>query len=129
MSPSFRRRVPRLLAATALAASLVLPASVGPARAADKLVLRVGTAQDLDSMNPFQTALLVGYEAFTLNYDLLVGFGEDMEPVPGFAASWSQSADGMTWTFKIRPGHEVVGRPAGDRRGRPLDAPVRGSTR
>lgn len=104
MSSSFGRRVPRLLAAVALAASLVLPASTGAARAADKLVLRVGTTQDLDSMNPFQTALVVGYEAFTLNYDLLVGFGEEMEPVPGYAASWSQSTDGLTWTFKIRPG-------------------------
>jgi len=113
MSPSFRRRVPRLLAAVALAASLVLPASAGAARAADKLVLRVGTTQDLDAMNPFNTALLVGYEVFTLNYDMLVGFGENLEPIPGFAASWTQSTDGLTWTFKIRPGMKWSdGRPA-----------------
>ena len=40
----------------------------------------------------------------TLNYDTLVGFGQDVQPVPGFAESWTRSADGLTWTFKIRAG-------------------------
>ena len=39
--------------------------------------------------NPYQTALVVGYEAFGLTYDLLVDFGQNVEPVPGFAESWS----------------------------------------
>ncbi len=58
-------------------------------RAADLLILRVGTVEDLDSLNPFETALNVGYEVFTLNYDLLVNFGQDNEPVPGFADKWT----------------------------------------
>ncbi|HEX5823714.1 MAG TPA: ABC transporter substrate-binding protein, partial [Candidatus Limnocylindrales bacterium] len=33
-----------------------------------------------------------------------VNFGPDIEPVAGFAESWTQSSDGLTWTFKIRPG-------------------------
>jgi peptide/nickel transport system substrate-binding protein len=41
------------------------------------------------------------FEVFTLNYDLLVNFGQDLEPVEGFATSWTQ--DGTKWTFKIRP--------------------------
>ena len=38
-------------------------------RAAEEepLVLGIGTTQDLDSMNPFNTALVVGYEVFSLN--------------------------------------------------------------
>lgn len=101
-----RARATRALAALALAVSVMLPAAA-PMGAADEpagLVLRVGTTQDLDSMNPFQTALVVGFEAFTLNYDLLVGIGPNLEPVPGFAESWTQSEDGLTWTFKIRNG-------------------------
>ena len=47
---------------------------------------------------------MVDFEIMTLNYDTLVGFGQDVEPVPGFAESWTRSADGLTWTFKIRPG-------------------------
>jgi peptide/nickel transport system substrate-binding protein len=97
-------RLIRLLAGLGLAGALLLPALAVPARAADeKLVLRVGTSQDLDAMNPFNTALVVGFEVFTLNYDLLVNWGGDLEPVPGFAESWTQSEDGLTWTFKIKP--------------------------
>jgi peptide/nickel transport system substrate-binding protein len=103
----FTGRLARLAAAAALAAALLLPAAA-PAAAANDHVLRVGTIQDLDSMNPWNTALTTGYEVFTLNYDLLVGFGPNLEPVPGYAESWSRTAnaDGtsFTWTFKIHPG-------------------------
>ncbi len=93
------------LAALALALSALLVAGPPvPARAADPLVLRVGTTQDLEALNPFNAYQYIGYEVFYLNYDLLVGFGNDLKPIPGFAESWSQSADGKTWTFKIRPG-------------------------
>jgi peptide/nickel transport system substrate-binding protein len=103
MRLSVRARAPRLIAAVGLAATLVLPAAA-PAAAADPAILRVGTTQDLDSLNPYQTALLVGYEIFTLNYDMLVGFGPNNETVPGYAETWTQSSDGLTWTFKIRSG-------------------------
>ena len=54
--------------------------------------------------DPWNSVVVADFEVFTLNYDLLVNFGADLEPVPGFAESWSPSADGKTWTFKIRPG-------------------------
>lgn len=98
-------RLVRLLAALSLSGALLLPALAAPARAADEpLVLRVGTIQDLDSANPYQTLLVVGYEVFQLTYNLLVDFGPDLEPVPGFAESWVRAADGTSWTFKFRDG-------------------------
>ena len=104
---TFSARLLRVVAAAALAGAAVLP-SITPVAAAAPLVLRAGTTQDLDSMNPWNSALETGYETFTLNYDLLVGFGKDLEPVPGYAASWSRVAapDGksFTWTFKMRDG-------------------------
>jgi peptide/nickel transport system substrate-binding protein len=103
MRPSLRARFARLALALGLAFSAVLPAAT-PASAADKLVLRIGTTQDLTSLNPWNASLVVDYEVFQINYDLLVGFGNDLSPVPGFAESWSPSADGKMWTFKIRPG-------------------------
>jgi peptide/nickel transport system substrate-binding protein len=103
MRLSVRARAPRLIAAFGLAATLVLPAAAPTAAATE--VLRIGTTQDLDSLNPFQTAYLVGYEIFTLNYDMLVGFGPNNETVPGYAASWTQSSDGLQWTFKMHPGN------------------------
>jgi peptide/nickel transport system substrate-binding protein len=103
MRSTLRGRMARLAALAGLTAALVFPGAA-PATAADPVVLKIGTTQDLDSLNPYQTALLVGYEVFTLNYDMLVGFGPDNESVPGYAESWSQSTDGLTWTFKIRSG-------------------------
>ncbi len=98
-------RFVRVLVGLGLAGALLLPALAAPARAAEEpLVLRVGTVQDLDSTNPYQTLLVVGYEVFQLTYNLLVDFGPDLEPVPGFAESWARAADGKSWTFKFRDG-------------------------
>jgi peptide/nickel transport system substrate-binding protein len=96
-----RSRAARLTVAIGLAAATVLPgaSSVG---AQEGLVLRAGTDQDLQVLNPWNSVVVADFEVFTLNYDLLVNFGQDLEPVPGFAESWTQ--DGTKWTFKIRPG-------------------------
>lgn len=103
MRPSLCARFGRFGLAAGLAFGLIAPAGV-PAVAADPVVLRVGTVQDLDSLNPYGTALEVGYEAYLLTYDLLVQFGPDIEPSPGFADSWKRAADGHSWTFHIRQG-------------------------
>lgn len=101
MPLSSRHRVVRSSLAFLLGVTLLLPAAA-PATAADPVVLRVGTTQDLDSTNPFNTLLVVGYEAFQLTYNLLVDFDKDAHPAPGFADSWTRSADRVT--FHIRDG-------------------------
>jgi peptide/nickel transport system substrate-binding protein len=98
-----RARAIRFMAAIGLAISTALPALQASAAEGD-LVLRTGTDQDLQVLNPWNSVVVADFEVFTLNYDLLVNFGQDLEPTPGFAESWSQSADGKSWTFKIRPG-------------------------
>jgi peptide/nickel transport system substrate-binding protein len=103
MRSPLRARWARTLGAGALVAALLLPGAA-PASAADPVILRVGTTQDLDSLNPYATLLVVGYEAFQLTYNLLVDFGPDLEPIPGFADSWERAADGKSWTFHIRDG-------------------------
>jgi peptide/nickel transport system substrate-binding protein len=104
MQESQRARASRVLMAVGLLLGAMLPGAAAPTAAADPLILRAGTTQDLDSLNPYATALVVGYEAFLLSYDLLVTFGPDLEPAPGFAESWQRAADGHSWTFKIRSG-------------------------
>ena len=96
-----RRRVARLSASFALAFSVLLPGAV-PAAAADPVVIQVGTTQDLDATNPFNTELVVGYEAFQLTYNLLTEFDKDAKPGPGFADTWERSPDKVT--FHIRDG-------------------------
>jgi peptide/nickel transport system substrate-binding protein len=96
-----RLRAARAAIAAMFALTVLLPAAA-PAAAADPVVLRVGTTQDLDSTNPWNTLLVVGYEAFQLTYNLLVEFDKDAHPAPGFADSWQRSADRVT--FHIRTG-------------------------
>jgi peptide/nickel transport system substrate-binding protein len=103
MPRSRRVRSLRALAASMLAVSLLVPAA-SPVAAQDELVLRVGTTQDLDSINPFATALVVGFEVFTLNYELLTSFDQQLATAPGFAESWSANEDGTVYTFKIPAG-------------------------
>jgi peptide/nickel transport system substrate-binding protein len=103
MHPSPRARVGRSVVAALIVLAALLP-SAGPATAADPLILRAGTDQDLQVLNPFNSVTVADFEVFTLNYDLLVNFGPNIEPAPGFAESWTASPDGKTWTFKIRPG-------------------------
>ncbi len=99
----------RTIATGLLAVALVATLSRGTTAVAaeasasplEAVVLSVGTTQDLDAMNPFNTALVTGFEVFALNYDLLTGFGSNLEPVPGFAESYSVSADGLAYTFTI----------------------------
>ena len=97
-----RPRSARILVALGLISVLVLPATpVGAVGVANPVVLRVGTVQDLDTMNPYLTEYFIGYEVFGLNYDLLVSYGQNDEPAPAFASSWTQ--DGTKWTMKIDP--------------------------
>src|SRR6185295_18195612 len=103
---TMRLSTPARLARFALASALVLALGVpaaGPVAAADPVVLKLGTTQAIDSVNPYQSALVESYEAFELSYDQLVGFGPDLEPAPAFAESWSRNTDGKAWTFKFRP--------------------------
>ncbi len=104
MRSPLRARVARALAASALALSSILPAAAATVRAADPVILKVGTTQDLDAINPYNTALVVGYEAFALTYNVLVDFGENAEPIPGFADSWARNPDGHSIKFHIRTG-------------------------
>ncbi len=103
MPVTFRVRWARALGALGLAAAVLAPAAA-PAVAQEKLVLRAGTDQKIEVLNPWLSTLVVDYEVYTLNYDLLVGFGQDLKPAPGFADRWESSADQQTHTFHIREG-------------------------
>jgi peptide/nickel transport system substrate-binding protein len=104
MALPLSRRILCVGAVFALLLSALSPSFGHPARAATPLVLRVGTATQIQSLNPWQIVEEEDYEVMTLNYDTLVGWGPDLQPAPGFAESWTRSADGNTWTFKIRAG-------------------------
>ncbi len=103
----------RRFAVAIIAATLLIGLAAGVARAAtsaspspsgEKIILRIGTLQDIDSLNPFAGVTVAAYEMFHLNYDMLTGYAPNGDVRPEIADSWETSADGLTWTFKIHPG-------------------------
>jgi peptide/nickel transport system substrate-binding protein len=85
---------------------LIAPALLGPggAQAQGDLVLKVGTDQKLETLNPWQSITVADYEIFQVQYELLVGFDNALKPAPAFADKWSDSADQKTHNFHIREG-------------------------
>src|SRR5687767_10845296 len=70
----------------------------------EKVVLRMGMTNEIDSLNPFKLLEIPSFEISALNYNLLVEFSdEDFSPTPGLADSWETSDDGLEWTFHINP--------------------------
>jgi peptide/nickel transport system substrate-binding protein len=104
-------RVLALTIAAVLAAGLLwsigsaLAASTSPSPAGTTTILRIGTVQDADNLNPFIGYSGTAYEIFHLDYDMLVGYSpKGFAPRPELATSWQDSPDGKTWTFHIRHG-------------------------
>ena len=62
----------------------------------------------MSKMNPFLQTYSTEFSVSRHIWDCLVKLSaEDNSIVPAAAESWESSEDGMTWTFHIRPGHEV----------------------
>jgi hypothetical protein len=100
MRSPMRRQLTRVLVALGLVSALILPAA-SPVGAADPVVLRVGTVQDLDAMNPYLTEYYVGWEVFGLNYQGLVDFGLNARTAtPGRSRSTRTSSGPMA---RLRP--------------------------
>jgi peptide/nickel transport system substrate-binding protein len=103
MRMSGRARAARVIAGLSLTFAAIGPAAL-PASAADPVVLKLGTIEDLRSLNPYQAAYFPDYETFQLNFSLLVDIGPELQPWPAFADTWERSADNKSWKFHIRTG-------------------------
>ena len=67
-------------------------------------VLRIGTSYPIDSLNPFVGQSDYTYMTFEYIYPALVQYNQQLQIVPEFARSWTESPDGLTWTFHTQPG-------------------------
>jgi peptide/nickel transport system substrate-binding protein len=100
----------KLAAAFALAAWCAIP--VASAATLDSTasgsgsgsVLRIKADTAFSTFNPFTAYYQADLNVIRVIYPTLTQTGENGQPVPYLATSWSISPDHLTWTFKIRPG-------------------------
>jgi peptide/nickel transport system substrate-binding protein len=89
----------------AAAAAVLALASLVPARAAAASDLVVGAPADVVSLDPAVLTDGVSLAATQQVFETLVRFrGASLDLEPGLAAGWETSADGLVWTFHLRPG-------------------------
>lgn len=69
----------------------------------DAQTLRINLAGEPDAIDPNLAEFVNEIAVVRQVFDPLVLLDKDLKPVPGGAASWTTSSDGLTWTFKIRP--------------------------
>ena len=79
--------------------------SPSPAASSGKVVLRIGTPGEFETLNPFIAQTAVSWEGIALNYDVLVGLDAatwEFSKETGLANDWGVSPDGKIWTFTLR---------------------------
>ena len=101
MSPRFTRR-------QALAASLAVALSACGRRAntdpnAPKILLR-GNGPDPDSLDPHKGRSFESMQVLRDLFEGLTRLDPQAAPMPAAAASWTATADGLLYVFKLRPG-------------------------
>jgi peptide/nickel transport system substrate-binding protein len=70
-------------------------------------ILRIGTINLIDSLNPFNWIESQAYQAFIMIYPQFVQYDHDASGykiVGDWATSWESSPDGKDWTFHLVPG-------------------------
>ena len=66
-------------------------------------MLRIGTVNYIDSLNPFNWIEGQSANAMIMIYPQLVQYGPGLKFQGDWADSWTTSADGKDWTFKLHP--------------------------
>src|SRR3954462_13586234 len=85
--------------------AFVLLALAGPAQAH---TLRIGLAEDPDSLDPTAARTFVGRIVFSALCDKLFDLDEKLNIVPMLAMSHEWSADSKALTLKLRPGVSFI---------------------
>lgn len=103
------RLVIALAAALALAAGSAASAAAAPRDSSapgsgSGPVLRLKADTAFSTFNPFTAYYQADLNVIRVIYPSLTQTGQNGQPVPYLATSWSISPDHLTWTFMIRPG-------------------------
>src|SRR5581483_9001056 len=106
---SKRKRAAGAVVLTAAIAAAVATAggSAAPTKGGGSGILRLGTTNYIDSLNPFNYIEAQALNAMIMIYPQLVAYksGPEGYVITGdLAKSWSESNGGKTWTFKLHGG-------------------------
>lgn len=66
--------------------------------------LQVAFQNDWESLDPHVTSSYSSLQILNNVLETLTTFDDDLNLVPSLATDWSQSEDGLTWTFNLREG-------------------------
>jgi peptide/nickel transport system substrate-binding protein len=92
------------LAAATLLAGQLAGSSAQAADSSSTSTLNVPADTQMNTFNPFLTLGNSEYDVTGAIYPSLTMLDNNGKPIPYLADSWTTSADGLTWTFKIHPG-------------------------
>jgi oligopeptide transport system substrate-binding protein len=103
----------RLRAAIALAAAIAVLLGCGRSGEGERLhgaggpdaaaTLLVGNGTGPDSLDPQKARVNEAHAVLRDLYECLTALDRSAAPAPGVATSWDTSADGLTYTFHLRP--------------------------
>ena len=96
-----RRDIKAAMAAGALAIVLA-----GPTTALAQSVLRLVPQADLKILDTVQTTNNITSNHGYMIYDTLFSLDSKLMPKPQMVESYTKSADGLNWTFKLRAGQK-----------------------
>jgi peptide/nickel transport system substrate-binding protein len=100
-----KRKLGAICLAVAALGTVVVTGTARASSGDQPVTLTVGLLQDLDSPNVTVGALVADYELWNMQYATLTDkAADDFANIPGLAESWTASADGLTYTYKLRPG-------------------------
>ena len=90
--------------AAALAATLCLASAADAQSVPDKRTLRIVPHADLRNIDPIWTTAIITRNHGYMIYDTLFAMDEAYAPKPQMVGEHQVSPDGLTFTFKLRPG-------------------------
>src|SRR5688500_4050085 len=106
--PISRRTLLRSGAGAAALASMTRSPAFASARLQESPVrggtLIIGTAQQIQTLDPHKGGLRNNRNSWVGLFSFLTRYDDDGVPVPALAESWETAADGLSWTFRLRPG-------------------------
>ncbi len=82
--------------------STAMPTAVAKAPASQQIFRLAQPVSDLATLDPAQATDIYSAQAINTLYTGLVELNDKLEVVPQMAASYTHSADGLTWTFTLR---------------------------